>query len=237
METIFMNTENSKTNEPHKFVLNSSQRIDLRSSDKHVSLKNLPIYYTWKNIRKQYKNSKLKIITPTWNDEFELPGGSYCVSDIQDYLEFIIKKHETLTAIPPIHVQINRINNRLVFKIKEEYQQELQIPETTKIFGSTKKIIDKTKNGESVPSLEVVKVVLVRCNLVDNQHQQISEVLQNFTPNKYYASLLNVEPSDLEFLKTYTEFDEIITTFTDQNGSPLETEDKVDLTLLINKQK
>ena len=237
METIFMNTENSKTNEPHKFVLNSSQRIDLRSSDKHVSLKNLPIYYTWKNIRKQYKNSKLKIITPTWNDEFELPGGSYCVSDIQDYLEFIIKKHETLTAIPPIHVQINRINNRLVFKIKEEYQQELQIPETTKIFGSTKKIIDKTKNGESVPSLEVVKVVLVRCNLVDNQHQQISEVLQNFTPNKYYASLLNVEPSNLEFLKTYTEFDEIITTFTDQNGSPLETEDKVDLTLLINKQK
>ena len=104
METIFMNTENSKTNEPHKFVLNSSQRIDLRSSDKHVSLKNLPIYYTWKNIRKQYKNSKLKIITPTWNDEFELPGGSYCVSDIQDYLEFIIKKHETFTAIPPIHV-------------------------------------------------------------------------------------------------------------------------------------
>ena len=237
METIFMNTENSKTNEPHKFVLNSLQRIDLRSSDKHVSLKNLPIYYTWKNIRKQYKNSKLKIITPTWNDEFELPGGSYCVSDIQDYLEFIIKKHETLTAIPPIHVQINRINNRLVFKIKEEYQQELQIPETTKIFGSTKKIIDKTKNGESVPSLEVVKVVLVRCNLVDNQHQQISEVLQNFTPNKYYASLLNVEPSNLEFLKTYTEFDEIITTFSDQNGSPLETEDKVDLTLLINKQK
>ena len=78
-------------------------------------------------------------------------------------------------------------------------------------------------------------MLLVRCNLVDNQHQQISEVLQNFTPNKYYASLLNVEPSDLEFLKTYTEFDEIITTFTDQNGSPLETEDKVDLTLLINK--
>ena len=104
METIFMNTENSKTNEPHKFVLNSSQRLDLRSSDKHVSLKNLPIYYTLKNIRKLYKNSKLKIITPTRNDEFDLPDGSYCVSDIQDYLEFINKKHETLTAIPPIHI-------------------------------------------------------------------------------------------------------------------------------------
>ena len=105
-----------------------------------------------------------------------------------------------------------------------------------KIFGSTKKIIDKTKNGESVPSLEVVKVVLVHCNLVDNQHQQMSEVLQTFTPNKSYAYLLNVEPSNLEFLKTYdTEFDEIIITFTDQNGRPLKTEDKVDLTLLINK--
>ena len=91
METIFINTENSKTNEPHKFVLNSSQRLDLRSSDKHVSLKNLPIYYTLKNIRKLYKNSKLKIITTTRNDEFDLPDGSYCISDIQDYLEFINK--------------------------------------------------------------------------------------------------------------------------------------------------
>ena len=71
-----------KTNEPHKYVLNLSQRIlDLKSSDKHDALQNLSIYYTWKNIRKQCKNNKLKIIAPTWNDEFELPGGSYSVSD------------------------------------------------------------------------------------------------------------------------------------------------------------
>ena len=70
METIFMNTENSKTNEPHKFVLNLSQRLDLKSSNKHVALQNLSINYTWKNIRKQYKNNKLEIITPTWNNEF-----------------------------------------------------------------------------------------------------------------------------------------------------------------------
>ena len=86
METIFMNTENSKTNEPHKFVLNLSQRFDLRSSDKRVALQNLSIYYTWKNIRKKYKNNKLKIIAPTWNDEFELLDGSYSVPDIQDYI-------------------------------------------------------------------------------------------------------------------------------------------------------
>ena len=176
METIFMNTENNKRNESHKFVLNLSQRLDLRSSNKHVALQNGSIYYTWKNIRKQYKNNKLKIIAPTWNDEFELPDGSYSVSDIQDYIEYIIRKHETLTKITPIHVYINRINNRLVFKIKEGYKVELQTPETMKLFGSTKKVTDKTKNGEKVTSLEVVEVVLVQCNLVDNQYQQKSEV-------------------------------------------------------------
>ena len=91
METIFINTETSKTNEPHKFALNFSQRLDLKSSNKHVTLQNLSIYYTWKNIRRQYKNNKLKVIAPTWNDEFRLPDGSYFVSDIQDYIEYVIK--------------------------------------------------------------------------------------------------------------------------------------------------
>ena len=105
-----------------------------------------------------------------------------------------------------------------------------------KLFGSTKKLIDKTKNGEKVPSLEVLEVVLVQCNLVDNQCQQNSEVLYTFTPNKSDAYLLNVEPSNLVFLKTYkTEFDEIIITFMDQNSRTLEVEDKVNLTLLLNK--
>ena len=103
-----------------------------------------------KNIRRQYKNNKLKIIAPTWNDEFELRDGSYSESDIQDYIEYIIKEHETLTAIPPIHVHINRINNRLVLKIKDGYKPELKTPKTMKLFGSTKNLIDITKNGENV---------------------------------------------------------------------------------------
>ena len=129
METIFMNSENSKTNESNKFVLNS-QRLDLRNSYKHAALQNVYIFYTWKNIGKQYKNNQLKKIAPTWNDEFELPDGSYAESDIQDYIEYIIKKRKTLTAIPPIYVYINRINNKSVFKIKDEYKLELQTPET-----------------------------------------------------------------------------------------------------------
>ena len=86
METIFINTESSKTNEPHRFVLNLSQIVDLRTSNKHVALQNLSIYYIWENIRKQYNSNKIKIIAPTWNDEFELPNGSYYVLDIQDYI-------------------------------------------------------------------------------------------------------------------------------------------------------
>ena len=96
MEAIFMTSESSKKNESHKLVLNLSQKLDLKSSNKHVALQNLSIYYTWENIRKQYKNNKLKIIAPTWNDGFELPDGSYSVSDIQDYTEYIIKKQQFL---------------------------------------------------------------------------------------------------------------------------------------------
>ena len=94
MEAISMNTENCKTNEPHNFVLNLSQRLDLRSSDKHVALQNAPIYYTWKNITKQYKNkrnNKSNMINPTWNDEFELPDGSCSVWDIPVVLSTLLK--------------------------------------------------------------------------------------------------------------------------------------------------
>ena len=95
--------------------------------------------------KKQYRNNTLKIILPTFYDEFELTDGSYSVSDIQDYIEFIIKKHETLTTIPPIHVYMNRINNRLVFKIEDGYKLVLQTSETMKLFSSTKKVNRQNK--------------------------------------------------------------------------------------------
>ena len=143
--------ENSKTNESHKFALNLSQGLDLRKSNKRAAPQNLLFITCEKNIRKQYKNNKLKIIAPIWNDESELPDGCYSLSDIHDYIKYIIKKNEILTTIPPINVYINRIDNGLVFKIKERYKLELQTPETMKLFGSTEKLIYKTKNGEKVP--------------------------------------------------------------------------------------
>ena len=92
-------------------------------------------FITRRKMRKQYKINKLKL----WNDGFELPDGSYSLSDIQDNNECVNKKHETLATIPPIYVYINRISNRLVFKIKGGYKLELQSTETMKLFGSTKK--------------------------------------------------------------------------------------------------
>ena len=102
METIFMNTENSKTNEPHIFKLDLTDKLNLKNPNKNMALANLSIYYTWKNIKSKYNNNKFKISTSTWNDTFDLSDGSYSISDIQEYFEFIIKKHETLTENPPI---------------------------------------------------------------------------------------------------------------------------------------
>ena len=88
-----MNSKNSKTSDPHTLLLNLTDKIDLRRKDKYIAWSNLSIYYTWKNIKKSYKKKKKKISAPTWNEEFELPNGSYPISDILDYFEYILKKH------------------------------------------------------------------------------------------------------------------------------------------------
>ena len=121
------------------------QTLDLRLSNKHVAFRNFYIYYRWKNIKQQSKNNKLKITTPTRNDKFELLDGSYSASDIHDYVEYITKRYETLSTDPSFHININRINNRLVFKIKDGCKLELQKLKTMKLFDSTNKLIDKTK--------------------------------------------------------------------------------------------
>ena len=109
METIFKNTENSKTNEPHRFKLDLTDKPNLKNTNKNMALANLSIYYNWKNTKSKYNNNKFKISAPTWNDTFDLPGGSYSIANIQDYFEFIIKKHETLTENPPIQIYPSKI--------------------------------------------------------------------------------------------------------------------------------
>ena len=113
--------------------------------------------------------------------------GSYSIEDIQDYFEFIIKKHGILIEDSPVEIYPNRIKNRTVFKIKTGYKLELLSPETMKLLGSRKKDVDQDKNGEDVPKLESVEVVLVHCNLVNNNYQQASKVLFTFVPDKQFG--------------------------------------------------
>ena len=187
-----------------------------------MALANLSIYYTWKNIKSAYNKNKFKNSAPTWNDEFDLPDGSYSIADIQDYFEFIIKKHETLTENPPVQIYPNKIKNRIVFKIKTGYKLELLSSETMKLLGSTKKDVDQDKDGEDVPKLESVEVVLVHCNLVNNNYQQASKVFFAFVPNKQFGQLINIAPHSLIMLNTTsTEFSSIEVWFTDQNSEHL----------------
>ena len=104
METIFMNTENSKTNEPHIFKLDFTDKLNLKNPNKNIALVNLSIYYTWKNIKSECNSNKFKISASTWSETFDLPDGSYTIDNIQDYFEFSIKKHETLTDNPSIKI-------------------------------------------------------------------------------------------------------------------------------------
>ena len=234
MDTIFMNSDNSKASKPHILKLKLKNKLDLRFGEKVIALSNLSIYYTWKNIKSSYNNNKFKISASTWNEEFALPDGSYSVSDIPDYFEYILKKHGESVDNPSIQIYVNKIKNRIMFKIKNEYSLELLTPVTMKLLGSTKNKITKDKNGENVPHLEITEVILVHCNIVNNDYQQDSRVLYTFVPNKPFGSLLEISPTNHIFLKTFnSEYDEIIVWFTDQNSQPLEIEDRINLTMVI----
>ena len=145
MDTIFIKSGNNKTLENNVLVLKLT-----------VALSNLSIYYTWKNVKSSYINNKFKISASTWSEEFNLTDGSYSVQDIQDYFEYILKKHSESVDNPSIRIYVNRIENRITFKIKSGYYLELLTPETMKLLGSTESKITKDKNGENVPHLEVV---------------------------------------------------------------------------------
>ena len=123
-----------------------------------------------------------------------MPDGSYSVSDIQDYFEYIIKKQETIADNPPVQIYVNKLKNRIVFKIKTGYKLELLTEETMQLLGSSKKVIDKNKDGEIVPRLEAIEVVLIHCNLLNNSYQQASKVLFTFVPNKQFGQLITIVP-------------------------------------------
>ena len=205
---------------------------------KKLALSNLSIYYTWEIVKSSYNNNKFKISAPTWSEKFKLPDRSYSVSDIQDYFEYILKKRGESVDNPSIRMYINRIENRITFKIKNGYYLELLTPETMKLLGSTESKITKDKNSENVPHLEIVELVLVHCNLVNNDYQQDSRILYTFVPNKTFGSLLEISTTNQVFLKTFnSEFQEVKVWSTDQTSKPLELDDKINITLIIKQYK
>ena len=158
METIFMNTENSGTSEPHKFKLNLTDKLNLKNPYKNMALANLSIYYTWKNIKSEYNNNKFKISALTWNDTFDLRDVSDTISDNQDYFEFIIKKHETLAENQPGQIYSNKIKKRIVFKIDAGCKLELLTPEIIKLLGSGKKDVKTIKMVKTYQNYNLLKL-------------------------------------------------------------------------------
>ena len=222
METFFMNSKNSKTSEPNRFKYDLTDKLDFKNPNQNMALANLSIYYTWKNVKSTYKIISLKY-------QHQL-GMKHLI-----YIEYIIKKHEAIGENKPILIYANIVNNRIVFKLKSGYKLELLSKETMKLLGSNKDTIDADKNSKTVPKLENVEVVLVHCNLVNNAYQQHSRVLFTFVPTKQFGQLINISPHSLVFLKTMnTDFSEIEVWFTDQNNNALETEDNVNISLIIN---
>ena len=157
MDTIFMNSENSKTSKPDVLTLKLTSKLDLKIGEKVIALSNVSIYYTWRNIKSSYDNNKFKISAPTRKDKFELPDGSYSVSDIQDYFEYILKKHGENIDNPSIKIYVNKMQNKITSKIKNGYSLELSTPETMKLLGSTKNKTTKTKKVKMYHILRLQK--------------------------------------------------------------------------------
>ena len=191
-----MNTENSKANELHKFRLILADKLNLKDPNKNMALANLSVYDLWKKIKSLYNNNKFKISAPTWNDEFDLP----------DYFEYTIKKLETIANNSPVQIYMNKTKKRFVFKIKTGYKLELLSPETTRSLGSAKEDVDQDKDGEDVPKLESVEVVIVDCNLVNDNYQQASKVLFTFVPNKQFGQLITIAPHSLTLQNTKKQY-------------------------------
>ena len=130
---------------------------------------------------------------------------------------------------------MNRIENRITFKIKTGYYLELLTPEMMKLLGSTKSKITKDENVENVPHLGITEVVLIHCNIVNNNYEHDLRVLYTFIPNKLFSQLLDISLKNLISLKTFnSKFSYIEVCFTNQNSKPLKINDKINITLIIN---
>ena len=190
MDTILINSENSKTSDPHRLLPNLTDKINLIRSDKYVALSNLNVDDAWKNIKSYTKRINLNI-SP--NMEWRIWISWLIIFSIRHSRLFWVyhQKLETVSDNPSIKLRLNKIENKM-FKIEAGYYLKLLTPETMKIFVSTKIKTTKDENGENVCHLEITEVVLTHCNIVNNDYQQDSRVLHTFVTNKSFGKLLDI---------------------------------------------
>ena len=188
MDTMFINSGNSKATDPHRLLLNLSDKTNLKWSDKHIALSNLSIYYTWKNKKSHTKTINLK---------FQLRHGMKSFNYLMYHILYQIfkinlniylkKKHEKSTDNSSIKIYVSKIENRVTLRIKTGFYLELLTPETMKLLWSTTSKLTKDKNGENLPNLEITEVVLVHCNFVNNDYQHNSRALYTFISNRSFG--------------------------------------------------
>ena len=202
----------------------------MKDPKKNMALANLSIYYTWKNMKSEYRNNKFKISAPTWNDAWWFLFNFWHSRLLWIYYQNTLN----LTENPPVQIYMNRTKNRIVFKITTGYKLEILTPETMKLLGSTNEDVDKDKNGKNVPKIESVEVVSVDCNLVKNDYQHTPKVLFTLIPNKQFGQLTNISPHSLTIMKTVNiKLFSVEVWFTDQISKSLEIEDNANLKLII----
>ena len=233
MNSIFLRTENSITNQSNVFRLNFRNKINLHN--KLIALTSMTCYYTWKNITRKLNNGHyiIDVLKPRKRVSVDIPDGSYTVESLSAYFQYILEKNDlikdAIVLIP------NRTLNRITIKIKENYALELLTPETRKFIGTPH---SRFHTGEytatEIPQVEYVENVLVHCNLVYNNYQLDSELLYSFTPDASPGSLLHIHPNEFIFCNCKdSQFSYIEIKLTDQNENPIEIEDNVTFTLVI----
>ena len=195
-----MNSESSKNSEQHVLIFKLTDKLDLRRGENIIVITSQHLLYMEKH--KKLNNNKCKLSTPTQINQFELPNGSYSVLDNEDYFAHILKKHGENIDNLTIRTYANKIKNRITFKIKNGYNLTLLTSETMQLLWSTENKITKDENVESVPHLETTEVLLVYCNIVNNDYQQNSRALYTFIPNKLFFPL-KTSNSEFQAIKVW----------------------------------
>ena len=198
-----MNFKWSKTSDGHKLLHNLTDKIYLKKEDKYITLLYLSIYYTWKNIKKLYKNDKCKTSALKWNlknPNYQIDSIPYQIFKIILNFEYILKIYGEEAVNSSITTYVNNIENRITFKMKTGYYLENLTPETKKLLGSIRSKITKNKNSKNAPNLKITELALVHCNIVNKKYQRSLRVLYALVSNKSFGQLLS---KDFIFLKNF----------------------------------